>query len=84
MTLIIILILFALATALSPQSPTFILFYLCGLIAGLGAGVLDIVQTVWLIEMWDDKSGSILQLAEGTYSLGCFIGPLIVEPFLAG
>jgi MFS family permease len=84
LTLIIILVLFAFATALSPQCPNFILFYLCGLIAGLGAGTLDTVQTVWLIEMWDEKSGSILQLSEGTYGLGCFIGPLIVEPFLAG
>ncbi|CAG2166724.1 unnamed protein product, partial [Oppiella nova] len=50
----------------------------------IGAGVIDIVQTVWLIEMWDSKSGSLLQLSEFGYGLGITIGPLIVEPFLVG
>lgn len=75
---------FGLVTALLPMSHSFEFMYLFGLIGGIGAGVLDIVQTVWLIEMWDSKSGSVLQLSEFAYGLGITVGPLVVEPFLAG
>jgi len=57
---------------------------LFGFISGLGAGTLDTVQTVWLIEMWDERSGSILQLSEATFGLGTFIGPLVVEQYVKG
>jgi len=79
-----ILLLYGLATILSPFCPNFIIYYLFGFISGLGAGTLDTVQTVWLIEMWDETSGSILQLSESTFGLGCFIGPLIVEQYVKG
>lgn len=84
LTFILIVTAYGISTALLPMSPSFWFMYLFGLIEGIGAGVIDVVKTVWLIEMWDSKSGSLLQLSEFGYGLGITIGPLVVGPFLVG
>lgn len=84
LVLVIFLVFYSISTALLPLSPEFIIFYLLGLISGLGAGILDVVQTVWLFEMWSVASGSILQLSEFSFGLGITIGPLIVRPYVFG
>lgn len=76
--------LFAIAIAYVPHSSSIVLFYACGTIIGLGAGVLDCVLTVWTIEMWKDKSAPILQASGFLYGVGTITGPLIVEPFVTG
>ena len=82
LTLVVALTVFGLTTLLMPTNPNLVLFYFFGLVSGIGAGCLDIVQTAWLIEMWSHKSGSILQLSEFCYGLGIIIGPQLVGPFL--
>ena len=84
LVLIIAMFLFGVTSGLLPITQDFIVFYLFGLVGGIGSGVLDIVQTVWLIEMWGEKSASIMQLSEFTYGLGIIAGPLLVQPYIFG
>ena len=73
---------YGLVTTLLPITPDMTIFYLFGFIGGMGAGTLDCVQTVWLIEMWTNRSGSILQLSEFSFGVGLIIGPIVVKPFV--
>ncbi len=39
---------------------------------------------VWLIEIWKQKSSSVLQLCHFMFGVGAIFGPLIDKPYLTG
>ncbi len=41
-------------------------------------------NNVWLIEMWRQKSASIMQFSQFIYGIGTFFGPLLDKPYLTG
>ncbi|CAG2108471.1 unnamed protein product [Medioppia subpectinata] len=67
-----------------PYSSQLWQLYLLVWISFFGAGVTDIGNNVWLIEMWQQQCGPILQMSGFAYGIGIIIGPLIDKPFLTG
>ncbi|CAG2174652.1 unnamed protein product [Oppiella nova] len=41
-------------------------------------------NNVWLMEMWQHNSPSVLLFSQAIYGIGTIIGPLVVKPFLSG
>jgi MFS family permease len=71
-------------TALVPFCPNLILLYVCSLISQTGAGAWDNANSIWLIEMWQQRSPAILQFSQFMYGVGTMLGPLLAAPFLIG
>ena len=67
-----------------PFTPSLTLLLVFGLISSFGNGTIDAAQNTWFIEMWQQHSNSILQLAQFMLGLGEIIGPLIEGPYLSG
>lgn len=76
------LVIMAIAVTLVPHSPNLLSLYSIAIGIGLGAGVLNTVINVWIIEMWKEKSPSILQIPGLTFGIGTIMSPLIIKPFL--
>src|SRR5690349_3923579 len=66
-----------------PHSSLYFL-YVCGFIIGIGGGSWDSTFNVWIIEIWQQNNGPILQLSQFAYGIGSIIGPLIDKPFIVG
>jgi len=64
--------------------PNIYVFYICGLIIFVGGGGAETGQSVWLMEMWQEKCAPILQMVRFTQGLGSIAAPFIVRPFLSG
>ena len=71
-------------TALIIYCPNLWTLYLCSLLSQMGGGAWDNANSIWLIEMWQQRSPSFLQFSQFMYGLGCILGPLLAEPFLTG
>jgi len=84
MTLVLLLILMSIATAAIPFCPNLWTLYICSLISGLGGGAWDNANNVWLIEMWQTNSPTVLQFSQFMYGVGCILAPLLDKPFLTG
>ena len=74
----------AVTTTSVPFCATLWQFYICALFYGLGVGAWATANNVWLIEIWQEKSGQILFLSQLMYGIGSIIGPLIDRPYLTG
>jgi MFS family permease len=71
-------------TALIIYCPNIWTLYLCSFATYTGGGAWDNANNIWLIEMWQETSPTVLQLAQFMYGLGCILGPLLMEPFVTG
>ena len=58
--------------------------YLCSFITGLGYGIYFNTNNVWLLELFGDKAGPILQLSGFVYGIGTILGPLLYQPYVTG
>lgn len=67
-----------------PHCQYLVEFYAYGFMIGFGSGAWDCGQTVWFVEMWQKKSGPILQFSQFAFGIGAIIGPLIDRPFIIG
>lgn len=67
-----------------PFTPSLTLLLFFGVAFSFGNGTLDAAQNTWFIEMWQQHSNSILQLAQFMFGLGEIIGPFIEGPYLSG
>ena len=74
----------AVFTTLVLFCPNLWTLYLCVFLGALGGGVWDSSNTVWVIEMWADRSPPVVNLSQMLYGLGTILGPMIVKPFLTG
>jgi MFS family permease len=71
-------------TALVPFCPNLILLYVCSTISQMGAGAWDNANSIWIIEMWQQRSPAFLQFSQFMYGVGSMLGPLLAAPFLIG
>ncbi|CAG2103941.1 unnamed protein product [Medioppia subpectinata] len=74
----------AASSALIPDSPNLWTLYVFQYFSGLGAGIWDTANNVWLIEMWPHNSLPVLQFSQFMWGLGSVIAPIIAKPYLTG
>ena len=72
----------SISLTLVPHSPNLGSLYGCAIGTGLGCGVLNTIINVWIIEMWKEKSPSVLQIPGLMFGVGTILSPLIIKPFL--
>ena len=77
------LILLGISLIFIPHASLYVL-YVCGFVIGVGGGSWDSAFNVWIIEIWQQNSGPILQLSQFAFGIGSIIGPLIDKPFIVG
>ncbi|XP_054166829.1 sodium-dependent glucose transporter 1A-like [Oppia nitens] len=84
--LVIVITMTSMATsiALMPHSSSIAMLFFYQYLNGLGAGVWDAANNVWLIEMWPQNSSPVLQFSQFFYGLGSVFGPILVRPYLTG
>ncbi|CAG2116561.1 unnamed protein product [Medioppia subpectinata] len=68
---------------LMPLCPNVYLAILCMFLSSIGNGCFDSSNAVWLIEMWDTKSPSLLMLGAMMYGLGSILAPALARPFVS-
>ena len=81
--IICLLILLGISLVMIPHCSLYLL-YVCGFVIGVGGGSWDSTFNVWIIEIWQQNSGPILQLSQFAFGIGSIIGPLIDKPFIVG
>ena len=69
---------------LTPFAPSIPVYLFFGWLSSFGDGTLDAAQNIWLMEMWQDHSNTILQLAHFLFGVGAILAPAIERPFLIG
>ncbi|CAG2169785.1 unnamed protein product [Oppiella nova] len=84
LTIVVIMAAMAASITLIPDCPNLWILYLFQYAIGLGAGIWDTANNVWLIEMWPQNSSPVLQFSQFMYGLGSVFGPIIVKPYLTG
>lgn len=84
LVVIIFMTITGIVNCLTPFSPSVIVYLISGFVSNFGSGALDAGQNVWLMEMWQDYSNSILQLAHFMFGVGAILAPVIERPFLIG
>lgn len=67
-----------------PYAQTVWQLYILIFAYALGAGAFINSKNVWLVEIWQNKSGPVLQICGFMYGIGNILGPLIDRPFLTG
>ena len=60
------------------------MFYLIAVINGFAAGSCDVAFHVWILEMFQDGGGPLLQALHFSFGIGIAIAPLITASFLSG
>ncbi|CAG2109152.1 unnamed protein product [Medioppia subpectinata] len=70
-------------TLLAPLCPNVTLLILCMFLGSIGSGCFDSSNAVWVIEMWDSKSPSVLMLGQMMYGLGSILAPVLARPFVS-
>lgn len=78
------LISFGLLTSLFPHCKSIYLLYVCGMLQCITLGGIDAGHNVWIMEIWQEKSSTVLQGARFACGLGAILSPLIVKPFITG
>ncbi|OXA60711.1 Sodium-dependent glucose transporter 1 [Folsomia candida] len=70
------------ALFLTPHVESKIVFFVLGGVLGISIGAYDCAQVVWMIEMWQEKSGPFIQCQHFCYAIGSNIPPILMGPFL--
>ena len=60
---------------------SYILVY--GGFLGLATAGIDVSSTAWLLEMWQEESGPLMQGLHFSFAIGSTLSPLLAEPFLS-
>ncbi|CAG2109548.1 unnamed protein product, partial [Medioppia subpectinata] len=80
----ILIILQGLGTIFQPWATHLWHLYLCIFVYGFGIGAWNGSNNVILIEMWQNRSPSILQFSQFIYGVGTILGPLLDKNFVLG
>ncbi|XP_054161314.1 uncharacterized protein LOC128959395 [Oppia nitens] len=83
-TLSILIVLQGLGTIFQPWSTSLWHLYGCIFIYGVSVGAWNGSNNVILIEMWQNRSPSILQFSQFIYGMGTVLGPLLDRNFVLG
>lgn len=74
----------AMGTIFMPYAKELWHLYICIFFYGFGIGAWNNSNNVWLMEMWQGNSPSVLQFSQAIYGVGTILGPLVVRPYLTG
>lgn len=74
----------AMGTIFMPYAKELWHLYICIFFYGFGIGAWNNSNNVWLMEMWQENSPSVLQFSQAIYGVGTILGPLVVRPYLTG
>ncbi|CAG2178897.1 unnamed protein product, partial [Oppiella nova] len=80
----ILIILQGIGTIFQPWATQLWHLYACIFIYGIGIGAWNGANNVILIEMWQNRSPSILQFSQFIYGVGTVLGPLLDQNFVLG
>lgn len=84
MGLVTLLLLSGASLFLTPYSPSIGMFYLIAVLNGFAAGACDVGFHVWILEMFQDGGGPLLQALHFSFGIGIAVAPLITANFLSG
>ncbi|CAG2102988.1 unnamed protein product [Medioppia subpectinata] len=84
LSIVVFTMLCVIFTILIPFCPNIWLLYLCSFIVVMGIGAYDSSTSVWIIELWADKSALWLQISGFMFGVGCIVSPMIIKPYLTG
>lgn len=74
----------AASIAMFPHCQSLAGFFICVIFTGIGCGTWECGLNIWIVELWPDHNGPMMQFSEFIYGLGTFIGPILVAPFVNG
>ncbi|CAG2166655.1 unnamed protein product [Oppiella nova] len=83
-TLSILIILQGFGTIFQPWATELWHLYVCIFVYGFGIGAWNGANNVILIEMWQNRSPSILQFSQFIYGVGTILGPLLDKNYVLG
>lgn len=66
-----------------PNCPTLPVFCVIASMLGFVCGLYDALQIVWIIEMWQEKSGPLILAQHFFFAIGSNIPSVLIAPFLA-
>ena len=84
LTVIVFFTITGIVNCLMPFAPSIPVYLFFAWLSSFGDGTLDAAQNIWLMEMWQDHSNTILQLAHFLFGVGAILAPVIERPFLIG
>lgn len=67
---------------MTPFCSTKALFFVMGGVLGFSSGIYDSSQMIWIIEIWQHKSGPFIQAQHFCYAVGAILPTIIVASFL--
>lgn len=76
--------LIAVTTAMMPHYKYLALFFICMVFNGTGGGSWDSSNNIWLVEMWPEHNGPVMQFTQFMYGLGTIVGPIMISPYVHG
>lgn len=82
--LVILLLLSAASLILTPYVPNISCLFLIAIINGFSAGACDVGFHVWILEMYQNGGGPLIQALHFSFGLGIATAPLISANFLSG
>ncbi|OQR67828.1 sodium-dependent glucose transporter 1-like [Tropilaelaps mercedesae] len=71
------------AIFLIPICPTLTIAYGVTLLYGLTVGIFDCGANIWIINLWGNKNGPMLQIYHFAFGIGGLLSPIVAEPFLS-
>lgn len=51
-------------------------------LGGLALGGIHIIGVLWVLSLWREASGFMIQTLSFVYCIGCVLGPVVGEPFM--
>lgn len=82
--LAIFVIFHSVSIALFPFYGHFWLLCIGSVLNGSGAGCIDALSNIWLVDMWPTTSATLLLISQFVYASGCITIPIVTSPFLYG
>ena len=72
----------AIVVTIMPYSGSLTVFGLLFALLNVSFGGYNTAQTIWVIEIWKEKSGPFVQAQHFLFAVGCIVPPLVFAPFL--
>ena len=82
LALVFLLVLSAVTLVITPNSPSLGILYVIAVLNGFAAGASDIGFHVWILEMFENGGGPLLQALHFAFGVGTTVAPIITAPFI--
>lgn len=80
---VVLTLLTAAGVAATPSCKQLVYAHGVSVLAGFSMGALDTGANVWLINLWPNGCGPVLQVYHLAFGVGAFVAPFVAEPFLS-